>query len=94
MTSPVAHPHVERPVHAIAEPAGGRVELHRRHSQVEEDPLQRPRGFGLSDLGEASMSRREAVAVAREALASDPQSLLVAIEPMTRSTPASSSASA
>ncbi len=43
--------------------------------------MQRPRGFGLSDLGEASMRRREAVAVPRQALAGDAQRLRITIEP-------------
>ena len=32
------HPHVERPAGPIAEPAAGLVELHRRDTQVEQDP--------------------------------------------------------
>ena len=37
------HPHVQRTVNPIREPALGGVELHGRHSEIEEDAVDRPR---------------------------------------------------
>ena len=43
--------------------------------------MQRPRGFGLSDLGYASLHRRETVAVRGKTLAGETERLGIPIEP-------------
>ena len=64
-----AHPHVERAVLPVAEPALGAVELHRRDPEVEEDAVDRPVDDLLVDLGEAGPDRRNRSPNGREALA-------------------------
>src|SRR5439155_2608951 len=51
--TPLAHPHVERSVHAVPEPAVRTVELHRGDPEIEEHTVDRAADDILVDLGEA-----------------------------------------
>jgi hypothetical protein len=49
----LVHPHVQVRVLGVGEPAGGRVELQRRHPQVEQDPLDGGQPQLRDDLADA-----------------------------------------
>ncbi len=79
----LVHPHVQRRVLRVSEPAVGLVQLHGGDAQVEEDALDGREAQPVQDLGEVGVDRVDEggpVAEGREPLAGEPQGLLVAVE--------------
>lgn len=80
----LVHPHVQRGIDPIGEPALGLVELQRTHPEVKQCGVHRRDAQGVDDLGELVVDRvdqGDPVGIRSQPLSGEGQCLVVAVDP-------------